>query len=254
MKITVLTSNQSRHISLINMLSEVSEKVYAIIEEKPKTSSIYKYFKFVKQAERQIFKNKKIINKNIKMIKVKKNSLNKLKKSEIIETLNSDYYIVFGTSLIKGWLLQELLAKNALNIHLGISPYYRGSACNFWSIYDNNPHLTGASIQKLSVKVDDGQILYHAIPDINKCYDTFNFSMRAVLAAQTTLKNKLKKNLINKVSFLQNSDSKIIRVCWRKDFNEKIANLFLKNHDFSKIKDMYLKKFEKKLFHNMEVY
>ena len=78
--------------------------------------------------------------------------------------------------------------------------------------------------------------------------------MRAVLAAQTTLKNKLKKNLINKVSFLQNSDSKIIRVCWRKDFNEKIANLFLKNHDFSKIKDMYLKKFEKKLFHNMEVY
>ena len=29
---------------------------------------------------------------------------------------------------------------------LGISPQYRGSSCNFWALYDNNPHLVGATM------------------------------------------------------------------------------------------------------------
>ncbi len=254
MRITILTSDQPRHISLINTISEISEKVWVIIEEKNKKNNLSKYFECVAQAEKNTFKNNKTLNRNIKTIKIKNNTLNELKRIDILETLNSDYYIVFGTSLIKGWLLKELIANKTLNIHLGISPYYRGSACNFWSIYDNNPHLTGASIQKLSSKVDDGEILYHAIPNINKCNTVFDFSMRAALAAQITLKNKLKKNIINKTTYIDNNDKKIIRVCWRKNFNERIADQFLKNNDFKKIKNTYFEKFEKKFFHNMEVY
>ena len=29
---------------------------------------------------------------------------------------------------------------------MGVSPYYRGCDCNFWALYDNNPHLVGATI------------------------------------------------------------------------------------------------------------
>ena len=46
---------------------------------------------------------------------------------------------------------------------MGISPYYRGTDCNFWALYDNNSHLVGSTIHYLSKGIDSGPILYHAI-------------------------------------------------------------------------------------------
>ena len=47
---------------------------------------------------------------------------------------------------------------------MGISPYYRGSACNFWALYDKNPQFVGATIHYLSEGLDDGDILFHVLP------------------------------------------------------------------------------------------
>ena len=93
MRITILTSDQPRHISLINTISEISEKVWVIIEEKNKKNNLSKYFECVAQAEKNTFKNNKTLNRNIKTIKIKNNTLNELKRIDILETLNSDYYI-----------------------------------------------------------------------------------------------------------------------------------------------------------------
>ena len=78
---------------------------------------------------------------NIKTFAIKFGDLNKLKKSHLNQALDSDFYIVFGSSFIKGWLIEFLIEKKAINIHMGVSPYYRGSSCNFWALYDNNPSL-----------------------------------------------------------------------------------------------------------------
>ena len=82
--------------------------------------------------------------------------------------LKSDMYIVFGSSFIKGELANFLIKKKAINIHMGVSPYYRGTDCNFWALYDNNPHLVGATIHFLSKGLDNGPILYHAMSKIRK--------------------------------------------------------------------------------------
>ena len=79
------------------------------------------------------------------------------------EFLKSDLYIVFGSSYIKNDLAKFLVRKKAINIHMGISPFYRGTDCNFWALFDNNPHLVGATIHRLSLGLDSGPILYHAL-------------------------------------------------------------------------------------------
>ena len=62
------------------------------------------------------------------------------------------------------------IKNKTLNIHMGISPYYRGTDCNFWALYDNNPHLVGATIHLLSKGLDSGAMLYHALSQIkNNC-------------------------------------------------------------------------------------
>ena len=69
---------------------------------------------------------------------------------------------------IKGPLVNFLIKKKAINIHMGISPYYRGADCNFWAMYDGNSHLVGATIHMLSKGLDSGSILYHAMSKKNK--------------------------------------------------------------------------------------
>ena len=74
--------------------------------------------------------------------------------------------MVFGSSYIKGELVDYLVKQKAINIHMGVSPYYRGCDCNFWALYDNNPHLVGATIHLLSKGLDSGPMLYHAMSNI----------------------------------------------------------------------------------------
>jgi methionyl-tRNA formyltransferase len=48
--------------------------------------------------------------------------------------------------------------KKCLNIHMGVLPYYRGTDCNFWAIYDKNFSKVGATLMLLSKKIDDGKV------------------------------------------------------------------------------------------------
>ncbi len=49
--------------------------------------------------------------------------------------LKSDVYVVFGSSYIRGELVDFLVKHKAINIHAGVSPYYRGTDCNFWALF-----------------------------------------------------------------------------------------------------------------------
>ena len=53
---------------------------------------------------------------------------------------------------------------------MGISPYYRGTDCNFWALYDGNPHLVGATIHYLSEGLDSGDIAYHVFSEYKKIH------------------------------------------------------------------------------------
>ena len=113
------------------------------------------------QAQINFFGETKIDkrNKNIKILEITPGYLNNFSLKNLSVFLNSDIYIVFGGSYIKGPLVNFLIKKKTFNIHMGISPYYRGTDCNFWALYDNNPHLVGATIHMLSKGLDSGPII-----------------------------------------------------------------------------------------------
>jgi methionyl-tRNA formyltransferase len=49
----------------------------------------------------------------------------------LVQEINPTVLLVYGTSVIKDRVL-NLAQDICFNIHTGISPYYRGSACTFW--------------------------------------------------------------------------------------------------------------------------
>ena len=232
MRVTILTSNHPRHLYLIKSLQKISKELLAIIEPKPyirntklKYNKLIKnYFKNVKNAENKIFNKCKIIkNNNTEIYIAKRNEINfnELKKNKIF--LNSNYYIVFGSSIIKNKMLSYLLRKKALNIHMGISPYYRGTDCNFWAIYDGFPNYVGGTVMKLSKKIDAGKILFTSRATKQK--NKFNFMMSSCKNVIDDLTKYLKNK--TKLNFKNNPLKKCIRYSKRKDFTVKNIKKFL---------------------------
>jgi phosphoribosylglycinamide formyltransferase 1 len=76
-----------------------------------------------------------------------------------IEALAPDLLVAYGCSLIKGRLLQSFTGR-FLNVHLGLSPYYRGSGTNFWPLVNREPEFVGATFMHIDPGVDTGEIIH----------------------------------------------------------------------------------------------
>ena len=248
MKITLFTSNQSRHNYFINLLSEISTELYVVQENDtifpgiitghyPANETYKKYFSNVVNAQLELFGENYIsINKKkINLLSMQEGDLNKCSMDYLSKFLKSDIYIVTGASFIKNELADFLISKKAISIHMGLAPYYRGTDCNFWALHDGNPHLVGATVYMLSKGLDTGKILYHAISENKK--NSFIYTMSSVLSAFNSIAERIKNNSIFKQVLMEQDKSKEIRYSKKVEFNEKVINDF-----FNKSIDLNSKK------------
>ncbi len=97
----------------------------------------------------------------------------------IVDRIQPDLIAVFGTSLIKG----ELLEKGRLgivNLHGGLSPEYRGADCTFWALYNQEPEKIGCTIHYINAGIDTGDLIAHVSPEVKASDDELTLFWRAV--------------------------------------------------------------------------
>ena len=239
MKITLLTSNNIRHNYLINLLSSVAEELFVIQECRTifpgivpgfyQTSPLMKkYFENVNNAQSKLFGYSYVntLNKNTKILPVLSGDLNQCSMNLFSDFLKSDVYVVFGSSYIKGELADFLVKQKAINIHAGVSPYYRGTDCNFWALYDDNPHLVGATIHLLSKGLDNGPILYHAMSNVKT--NPFEYTMSTVKSAFHSIAERIKDSSIFKIRPVIQEKNNEIRYTKKNAFSEEVVEEYFK--------------------------
>ena len=238
MKITVFTSNQPRHLSLIESLASIADEVYAIQECNTifpglvadffrRSEVMQEYFSHVLEAEKTVFGRPRFSPPNVKSLSMKLGDLNRLELDTLKPALESDYYIVFGSSFIKGELCDFLVNHRALNIHMGVSPYYRGSSCNFWAVQEGNPDYVGATIHLLSKGLDSGPMLFHALPKPQEIAP-FLLGMQAVKAAHEGLLSHLKSETIFEIAPITQDKTQELKYTRNSDFTDEVAAHYLK--------------------------
>ena len=253
MRITLFTSNKNRHNYLINLLSEVSDELYVIQEcgtifpgiipgHYQVSPIMKKYFENVNNAQSKLFGNSYVNNnrKNIKILPMIPGDLNQCSINLLSDFLKSDVYVVFGSSYIKGELINFLIKQKAINIHAGVSPYYRGADCNFWALYDDNPHLTGTTIHLLSKGLDSGPILYHAMSNLKT--SPFEYSMSTIKSAFHSIAERIKDGSIFVIKPRIQDKVKQFRYSKKSEFNEEIVKKY-----FEKKIDLNCEKFDNSL-------
>ena len=253
MKITLFTSNENRHNYFINLLSEVSDEFYVIQEcvtifegvnsgHYQISSTIKKYFENVNNAQSKLFGNLYVKNKkkNIKILPMTFGDLNEFSMNSLSDFLKSDVYVVFGSSYIRGELVDFLIKQKAINVHAGVSPYYRGTDCNFWALYDNNPHLVGATIHLLSKGLDSGPILYHAMSNLKT--NPFEYTMSTVKSAFHSIAERIKDGSIFTIKPAVQDKIKEVRYSKKSEFTDEVVKEY-----FGKKIDLNSKKFDNTL-------
>ena len=106
--------------------------------------------------------------------------------ASLMAAMRPDVVLVFGTGILRGPLLSAFDGR-MLNIHLGLSPYYRGAGTNFWPLVNREPECVGATIHYLDAGIDTGPILSHARPRIESGDDPHDIGNKTVMAAARAL-------------------------------------------------------------------
>lgn len=263
MKITVFTSNRPRHLYLINQMAKIADEVFAIQECTTvfpgqvkdffdNSSVMQEYFSYVNQSETNIFGSISFLKENVRQLALKSDDLNKISMDILKPALQSDVYVVLGSSYIKGNLIEFLVSNKAINIHMGISPYFRGSSTNFWASYKGHIDMVGATIHMLSKGLDSGDILYHAFPKPQKI-KPFDLGMMSVKVAIDSVAERVKTGYIYRIKPEVQDKSKEILYTRNSDFTDEVAKNYLENlptkeeiyqqlsnRDDSLFKDIYL--------------
>lgn len=97
-----------------------------------------------------------------------------------------DVVLVFGTGLLKQPLI-DAFPGNIINIHLGLSPYYRGAGTNFWPLVNCEPEYCGATIHFLDIGVDTGPVIVHVRPNITTGDGPHDIGNKTIVAAAGAL-------------------------------------------------------------------
>jgi hypothetical protein len=236
-RVTVLTSNQPRHIALLEAISAVADRVFAIQECNTifpgqvddffrKSPVMRDYFSRVLDAERRQFGAARFPPANVSQLAIRMGDLSRLRTDVPAEALEADVFVVFGASYIRGPLAELLVERRAVNIHMGVSPFYRGSSTNFWALADGRPEYVGATIHRLTTGLDSGPILWHAFPAA-EATEPFDLGMRAVQAAHDSLVAVIERGDLLSLEPVAQDRTLEVRYTRNRDFTDAVAGEYL---------------------------
>jgi len=96
--------------------------------------------------------------------------------------LEPDVVLVFGTELLRDEVIAAFRG-NLINLHLGLSPYYRGSGTNFWPLVNREPEYVGATLHYLDAGIDSGPIIAHVRPEMRAVDGPHDVGNRTIISA-----------------------------------------------------------------------
>ncbi len=198
-KWAILTSNEIRHKYVANILS-ASPLIRAVVSEPKRRTpancyendiekaSLRTYFDARTKSEETILSEGKDWNlfRGQDLFEVATGAINNLDIPEKLLGLGVTNCLVFGTSWLREpWL--RAFKNNMVNLHLGLSPYFRGAGTNFWALYEGRPELFGATIHMIDEGIDSGSVLFHVRPDPEVYDDAHSLGNKTIAKAARAL-------------------------------------------------------------------
>lgn len=173
--VLLLTGDQLRHRYAAQRLAQSVDVCAIVSEEKPKPAQaastdvsaadrmiLADHFRQRDEAENRLLGIEYAF-PAVPLLRLSNGEINSPAVYSWVQQHNPDVVILYGTGLIRSPLL-DLCPGRLINLHLGLSPWYRGAGTNFWPFVHGEPECVGATIHLAVAKVDAGPILAQVRP------------------------------------------------------------------------------------------
>lgn len=124
------------------------------------------------------------------VMEVEPDELESQKAVEFVQKIDPDLVLVFGCGMIRGELAR-VLPERTINLHLGLSPRYRGAATLFWPFYFLEPQWAGCTFHKIVYEPDAGDILHQCTPHLKHGDGIHDVACKAVIHAAGEMRRLL---------------------------------------------------------------
>jgi methionyl-tRNA formyltransferase len=114
-------------------------------------------------------------------------------------------------------------------MHLGLSPYYRGSGTNFWPLVNGEPELVGTTIHLATLDVDAGAILKQVRPVITEGDRNHHIGCKAIIAGAEAMIEAL--STYDQKQITPQPQASGGKLYHRKDFNVEAVRKMWRNLD-----------------------
>jgi len=101
--------------------------------------------------------------------------------AERVREIGPEIIAIYGTGIVPDDVL-ALAGEISLNMHTGLSPWYRGTACAFWPLVEGEPERIGATVHECTSAVDGGRIFFRTRAELFRHDDLHAVFARAVRA------------------------------------------------------------------------
>ena len=218
-KVIILGSRSNSTNILYNSLTNEFDIIKVIIEKKESKFLFFKrrlkkvgYLKLLDQLffilfisklitlysekrYKEILKINNLSNSNIDKTQIiSVESINSSTSIDLIKSFNADIILLSGTRILSSNLLRSINSK-IINIHAGITPYYRGVHGAYWAYLNKQSSLAGVTLHRVDKGIDTGKILGQKIIQVQS---SDNFSTYPLL--------QLNSGIIMLKKFLNNTD------------------------------------------------
>ena len=241
MNAIVLTSTFRRHVFVANHLAErcdvrgVWQEVKTFVPERYASNAedeatIRRHFEARDASEEEFFAADTAVRADAGVIhrRVEGGGCSNPAEVALMQSLAPDVVFVFGTGLLRAPVL-EAFAGRIINLHLGLSPYYRGAGTNFWPLVNREPEYVGATIHYLDEGIDTGPIIAHARPECRAEDGPHEIGNRTIVAAASVLAEAGRAHVEGRVRTVPQTGSG--RLYQRKDFSADAVRRLYRNFE-----------------------
>lgn len=184
MKALILTSNSLRHRYFARTVARWFDAPVALVEEKEnyyaqqrdESSDVRAHFDKIAVAEKLWFADA------ADATCPEMRQVGDINAPDLVawaERQGFDALCLFGTAILGRQWLDAFPAK-IVDLHLGLSPFYRGSATLFWPFVNRELEYLGTTIHLATAKVDAGEILARVSPDLRVGETYYDINSRLI--------------------------------------------------------------------------
>lgn len=173
-RVVLLTSSEPRHRYVASVVGQALEFGGLVIETKRPRSGLSTaasaedaqvlklHYEERDAAEERYFGT--VAYPEIDTIRIPTGTVNDSDTVDWVRAREPDFVLLYGTGIVKSPIL-DTWGDRVINMHLGLSPYYRGAGTNFWPLCNGEPECVGVTVHIAVAEVDAGPILGQCRPD-----------------------------------------------------------------------------------------